>query len=201
MNKCLIIFVEGATEIEFYKKVVANARIKNGNKKFDTNIEYRNVNGIGGFKDIVLRKFIKEIKPKYDKTCKFTIVLCSDTDVFELEKKPPIIWKDVISNLEDNGADKVVMIRAKKSIEDWFLLDYENILSFLRLRKDTKISGSNGYEKLKKLYKKANKIYYKGMKSNNMIDKLDLDKILINVYDELAPLYKELGVNIKKNLM
>lgn len=26
MNKCLILFVEGDTEVEFYKQVVANAR-------------------------------------------------------------------------------------------------------------------------------------------------------------------------------
>ena len=65
MSKCLVLFVEGDTEVEFYKQVVANARKLHPADRFDTNIEYRNVRGVGGFKSIALRKFIKEIKPKY----------------------------------------------------------------------------------------------------------------------------------------
>lgn len=65
MSKCLVLFVEGDTEVEFYKQVVANARKLHPAGRFDTNIEYRNVRGVGGFKSIALRKFTKEIKPKY----------------------------------------------------------------------------------------------------------------------------------------
>lgn len=90
MSKCLVLFVEGYTEVEFYKQVVANARKLHPAGRFDTNIEYRNVKGVGGFKSIALRKFVKEIKPKYDNDCEFTIVLCSDTDVFDFAPKPPI---------------------------------------------------------------------------------------------------------------
>ena len=66
MSKCLVLFVEGDTEVEFYKQIVANARKLHPAGRFDTNIEYRNVRGVGGFKSIALRKFIKEIKPKYE---------------------------------------------------------------------------------------------------------------------------------------
>ena len=59
MNKCLILFVEGETEIEFYKQVISNAKKHLPAGKFDTNIEYRNVKGVGGFKNNALRKFIK----------------------------------------------------------------------------------------------------------------------------------------------
>ena len=45
-----------------------------------------------GFKNIALRKFTKEIKPKYGDDWEFTIVLCSDTDVFDFAPKPPIKW-------------------------------------------------------------------------------------------------------------
>lgn len=134
MNKCLVLFVEGDTEIEFYKYVISNARQKRTNRTFDINIEYKNVKGIGGFKNTALRKFIKEIKPKY------------------------------------------------------------GILSFLHLPKKTKTSGKNGYDKLKKLFKQANKMYYKGMKSNGMIEQLNIDKIVQSVYTELQPLYEELGI-------
>lgn len=74
MNKCLILFVEGDTEVEFYKKVVSNARKHHPVGRFDTNIEFKNVRGVGGFKNIALRKFIKEIKPNYEDNCEFTIV-------------------------------------------------------------------------------------------------------------------------------
>ena len=101
MSKCLVLFVEGDTEVEFYKQVVANARKLHPAGRFDTNIEYRNVRGVGGFKSIALRKFTKEIKPKYGDDCEFTIVLCSDTDVFDFAPKPPIKWDEVKKDLAE----------------------------------------------------------------------------------------------------
>ena len=70
----------------------------------------------------------------------------------------------------------------------------EGIISFLHLPKKTKVSGTNVYDKLKKLFKQANKMYYKGMKSNGMVGRLDIDKIVQNIHAELAPLYNELGI-------
>ena len=195
MNKCLVLFVEGDTEVEFYKQVVANARKIHPMERFDTSIEYRNVKGVGGFKNIALRKFVKEIKPKYTDDCVFTIVLCSDTDVFEIASKPPIKWNDVKKELESNGASKIIHVQAKRSIEDWFLYDTEGILGFLRLNKNTKISGKSGYDKLQRLYKQANKVYYKGIQSNGMIGRLDIEKIADAVKDQLNPLYKGLGID------
>ena len=198
MSKCLVLFVEGDTEVEFYKQVIANARKLHPAGKFDTYIEYRRVGGVGGFKNIALRKFIKQVKTKYDNDCEFTVVLCSDTDVFEFASKPPIKWNEVKKELEANGAKKVIHVQAKRSIEDWFLHDLEGILKFLRLAKNTKVSGKNGYDKLQRLYKQANKIYIKGNKSNGMIAHLDIDKIADEVKDQLNPLYKVLGVDKTK---
>ena len=62
MSKCLVLFVEGDTEVEFYKQVIANARKQRPNGMFDTSIECKSINGVGGFKNIVLRKFVKDIK-------------------------------------------------------------------------------------------------------------------------------------------
>jgi hypothetical protein len=94
------------------------------------------------------------------------------------------------------GAKTIIMVKARESIEDWFLYDVDNIISFLKLKKNTKISGRNGYDKLKRLYKQADKVYFKGMNSNGMVAKLDIEKISIEVKDQLAPLYKSLGVKI-----
>lgn len=198
MNKCLILFVEGDTEVEFYKRVVANARRLHSANRFDTHIEYRNVKGIGGFKSNVLRKFTKEIKPKYGEECRYTVILCSDTDVFEFSSKPPINWREVEQELRENGASQIIHVRAKHSIEDWFLYDAEGIMEFLRLGKNTKMIGKNGYDKLQNLYRRANKVYFKGVKSNDMIARLDIDKIVNSVRDQLKPLYDVLGVKSTK---
>ncbi len=196
MSKCLVFFVEGDTEMEFYKEVVSNARSMHPKGKFNTSIEYRNLGGVGGFKNMALQKFLKEIKTKYDKNCEFTVVLCSDTDVFDFSENPPIKWTDVKKAFKENGAKKIIHIQAKRSIEDWFLYDIASILGFLRLSKNTKTSGKNGYEKLQHLYKQSSKVYFKGMKSNGMIKHLDIRKISIMVKDQLNPLYKALGVSL-----
>lgn len=90
------------------------------------------------------------------------------------------------------------MCRRKGQLKIGFLYDLEGILKFLRLAKNTKVSGKNGYDKLQRLYKQANKIYYKGIKSNGMIAHLDIDKIADEVKDQLNPLYKVLGVDKTK---
>lgn len=194
MNKCLVLFVEGDTEVEFYKQVIFNVRQKRINKRFDTHIECKNVKGVGGFKNTALRKFLKEIKPRYDKKCEFCIILCRDTDVFELSPKPPIKWNEIEDAFYQKGVKKVIHVEAKHSIEDWFLYDIDGVLSFLHLSEKTKVSGKNGYDKLMKLFKRANKLYYKGAKCDGMIKCLDIDKIMSKVYDQVAPLYEELGV-------
>lgn len=195
MSKCLVFIVEGDTEIEFYKQVVANARKLHPAGRFDTNIEYKNIKGVGCFKNIALRKFTKEIKPKYGDDCEFTIVLCSDTDVFDYSPKPPIKWNEVIKDFEKNRNTKVIHVQAKRSIEDWFLYDIEGILQFLNLGRNTKVSGKNGYEKLQNLYKQANKVYFKGIQCNGMIKHLDIEKIANAVKEQLNPIYKALGVD------
>lgn len=194
MSKCLVFFLEGDTEVEFYKQVVANAKKLRPTGRFDTNIEYRNVKGVGGFKNIALRIFMKDIKRKYEADCEFTIVLCSDTDVFEFASKPPIKWSEVKQAFMNEGAVKVIHVQAKRSIEDWFLYDMDGILGFLRLSKNTKVSGKNGFDKLQRLYKQANKVYFKGIQSNGMISRLDIEKIANAVKDQLKPLYKALGI-------
>ena len=84
----------------------------------------------------------------------------------------------------------------KKEIDNIIITRYdiERILGFLRLGKNTKVSGKNGYDKLQRLYKQANKVYYKGIQSNGMIERLNIEKIANAVKEQLNPLYKALGV-------
>lgn len=53
----------------------------------------------------------------------------------------------------------------------------------------------HGYDKLQRLYKQANKVYYKGIQSNGMIGRLNIGKIADAVKDQINPLYKALGVD------
>lgn len=198
MNKCVVLFVEGDTEIEFYKKVISDAREMLPHKRLEVHIECCNVRGVGGFKNIALRKFLKQVKPKYGDHCVFTIVLCSDTDVFDFSPKPPINWKETKKDFVKAGALEVIHIQARHSIEDWFLEDTEGVIAFLKLPKRTKVSGKNGYQKLQRLYKLANKVYYKGATSNGLIERLNIRKITESVKHELVPLYFALGVSVER---
>ena len=51
MSKCLVLFVEGDTEVEFYRRVISNVRQKRTDGRFDINIECKNVKGVGGMSE------------------------------------------------------------------------------------------------------------------------------------------------------
>ena len=189
MNKCLVLIVEGDTEIEFYRRLVQYA--KKEKQGSNTKVEYINVKGFGSFKVTALRKFLNDVKPKYKNT-KFTIALCRDTDVFEYGARPEIDWQAIEDAFKKNGANKVIHVKAERCIEDWFLIDAESIIKYLRLSEGTKIQGTNGVDKLSKLYKKANKVYYKGAKASDLISKIDIKKIVDEIAGELYELFEEL---------
>lgn len=189
-----MLFVEGQTEVEFYKALIKYIRECHAEKKLEHKVIYRNIDGIGGYKKEVNRIFLKEVLPKVE-GYQVTVALCYDTDVFGYVQKPKINWKEVEKILKEDGAHKVLHIKAEKSIEDWFLVDKEGIKRFLKLSSDVIPQGSNGYEKLKYLFKKANKIYAKkGREVNGLVQALDIGLISREAAKGLDLLYKELGV-------
>jgi len=194
LNKCLVLFVEGQTEVEFYKALIKYIRECRADKKLEHKVICRSIDGIGGYKKEVNRIFLKEVMPKVE-GYQITVALCYDTDVFGYVQKPKINWKEVEKLLKNNGAYKVLHIKAEKSIEDWFLLDKNGIKKFLKLGSDIEPQGSNGYEKLKYLFKRANKIYAKkGREVNGLVQALDIGLISRGVEKSLNLLYEELGV-------
>ena len=75
------------------------------------------------------------------------------------------------------------------------MIDKEGIRRFLKLSSDIEPQGSNGYEKLKYLFRKTNKIYAKkGREVNGLVQALDIGLISRGVTKSLDLLYKELGV-------
>ena len=83
---------------------------------------------------------------------------------------------------------KTIQVKAVKSIEDWFLYDSESIKKFLRLSKKEKINGNSGYEKLKNLFKKADRIYFKGTRCDGFVERLNMEVIIEHIQSEINPL-------------
>ena len=194
-EKIVALFVEGPTEIEFYSAVIKNIHDKMS-AAFDCSFAWYDMHGNGNYKTTALRQFnaLKEKKPDVD----IYAVLCIDTDVFEYSKKPPINKSEVKKSLENAGAKHVIFVEAKSSIEDWFLTDLEGVLSYLRLPKATKRPEGKGQLALKKLFKKANKLYVKGERTEGFIKKLNISKIAAACCKALRPLCLLVGADCKK---
>lgn len=194
-KKIIALFVEGPTEIEFYKAVVKYVRDVMG-IPFDCAFEWVDMHGIGNYKNDALRKFNALHKKHPDDD--IYVVLCIDTDVFEFSKKPPIDKSVVKKSIETAGAKKVCYIEATHSIEDWFMTDFDGVLSYLGLPKNTKCSNGKGQDALKKLFKDAKKVYVKGRNTENFIKQLDIGKIIKTHCASIKPLCRLIGVDCKK---
>ncbi len=194
-KKVVALFVEGPTEIEFYKAVVKYARDAMGTS-FNCSFEWIDMQGIGNYKNDAIRKFraLQGRHPNED----IYAVLCIDTDVFEFTKKPPINKSAVKKNIQNAGAKKVCYIEAKYSIEDWFLADFEGVISYLGLPANTKRPKGKGQDVLKELFKKARKVYVKGRNTENFIKSLDIGKIMKTYCNALKILCDIAGIDCKR---
>ena len=188
----VVLFVEGDTEVDFYKKLIEYLRTKN-REPFYCTIEIKNVKGTGNYQKKVYRIFKNNIVSKY-KNAIYRIVLCYDSDVFEFSRKPPVEWKKVITQLKNGGANEVKQIQAITSIEDWFLYDTEGLRSFLKLPRDFRMTGYKGQKGLEQLFRRANKTYIKGAGCNGLIAALHFDTILPVISKEIISLYAVLDM-------
>lgn len=190
-KKVVAILVEGETELYFYKKIVKNNSLKLGDIH---SIQYCNLRGVGQFKKDALRKY-QIIKKEYT-NYPIDVFICIDSDAFEFSKNPPFNKEQLKRQLMQAGAHSVKYIVAKKSIEDWFLKDFDGIKSYLRLPKKAKIPNEKtGQKALQKIFRDNGKIYVKGGSSNDFIDKLDLNKIMSSCCKDLSPLCKATYLN------
>ena len=194
-KKIVAFFVEGPTEIEFYKAVVKYAHDIMG-IQLDCAFDWVNMRGIGNYKKDALRKF--KTLQRNNPGAIIYVMLCIDTDVFEFSRKPPIDKIAVKASLEEEGAKKVVFIEAQYSIEDWFLSDFDGVISYLGLPKNTKHIKGKGQTVLKKLFKSANKVYVKGSNTENFIKSLDIGKIMRKNCASMAILCKTAGFDCGK---
>ncbi len=191
-KKCVIIFTEGETEIEFYDLLIEKIKKNKNIKKFNVDkIIKKTLKGISKFDKKLINKFRFDILPKYS-DYDITIFLCYDTDVFEDCQKPVVNWQKVERELLNCGVKKVSHIKAEKCIEDIFLLDMQGICRYLNISPIKNITGINGVEKMKKIFLKGNRIYQKGYKCEGFIKHLDIDYILKKKKEMFGPLIDEL---------
>lgn len=192
-DKVVVIFVEGDTEEEFYKVLLASLRKKCGGR-FLCNIVLKNVKGVGNYKSKVSRIFEKRIKKDYP-GYQYDVILCYDTDVFEFAKKPPIDWPEVIKELKNKGANRVSRVQAQKSIEDWFFYDVEGLRTYLKLSKKIKMAGYTGTKGLESLFNKGNRTYIKGTRCEGLVKALDIEVILPHICSEIHVICESVGLN------
>ena len=95
-DKVVVIFVEGDTEEEFYKVLLASLRKKCGGR-FLFNIVLNNVKGVGNYKSKVSRIFEKRIKKDYP-GYQYDVILCYDTDVLNLQRNRQSIGLKLLKN-------------------------------------------------------------------------------------------------------
>ena len=120
-KKCVILYVEGQTEEEFYQKVKAYMRTKLPTAKFNVDkFDIVCTKSINRFKHKLLAKFQNEVMSKYRKKDEVTVVLCYDSDGYEYGTHP-IVDKD---KLEDELKKSGFHIN---EIEQIF---YQNVLKF-----------------------------------------------------------------------
>ena len=182
----ITVFVEGDTEVDFYKKLIAYLREKNGGR-LNCKVEVKNVKGVGNYQSKVCRIFEKSVISK-NPSAEHKVVVCYDSDVFEFSRKPPVDWPAVTKALKARGAREVRQVKAVTSIEDWFLYDPEGLRSYLKLPKKIKMTGYKGQKGLEQLFLKANKTYIKGIKCEGLVNALSLEVILPIIEKEISNL-------------
>lgn len=182
------VFVEGDTEVDFYKKLIAFLREKNGGH-LPCRVTVKNVKGVGNYQSKVSRIFLFGVKIQ-SPDCLHKVALCYDTDAFQFSRKPPVEWDVVVADLGNKGATEVCMVKAVTSIEDWFLYDTEGLRQFLKLPPRFKLSGYKGLKGLEQLFIRAGRAYIKGTHCKGLIDALDMEVIYPRIKDEVEGLEK-----------
>lgn len=179
MDKAVIFFVEGDTEEAFYKKLCETFKQCHcdGAKFAVRYVDIKNLNGIANFGRKVISTIEHNRHSKY-RSCTLYPILCYDTDVFELGRKPPVDLDRVENQLNSiREVGGVYRLGAQRTIEDWLLLDVARIREFLRLPAGKTNGMRCGLDEIRALFKQANKTYVKG-KAEALIDQLNMNLII-----------------------
>ena len=192
----VVIFVEGDTDQIFFDGLLDFYR------KHSTvpvhSCEVRNLKGVSRYTSKVTGKLQNEICPKaLKKGLEVKAVCCSyDTDVFEFAERPVVDWKKVEREVKMLGIKEFCQVRVERMIEDWILDDLTGLTKYLRLNEMPKLSGNNAFDKIQSLFKRANKVYFKGISIKSFVGVIDYASVRKCRKEALKELETLLNVNI-----
>lgn len=200
MNKVIIIFVEGDTDEEFYKRLISIIKSKCNNdfKQFNiSKVHIINLEGIGNAQAKAIRLF-ERLKRNSKIKADYYVFFSYDTDIFKYGKKPAVNW-DMVKKAFKRKCKKVYLIAAKEAIEDWFLFNIEGICAYLKLDEKYRNKSYKGIKDLEKLFDAGNKTYIKGHMTKKFIESIDVEKILTSICKDICCLCEEIGFCKDKN--
>lgn len=199
-QRLLVIVTEGPTDEEFYRKVLSEIKQNNDGVKFSfDSIKFICAYGICNFARKIPSKFKREFANDEFLDYEKVVCLCYDLDVFNYAQKPPIDRAKLEDELLNAGANKVIHIRADRTIEDFFLKDIEGIKNYLGLSKKYKLPKKSGLELLKQMFKDSKKTYFKGERVRGFVDALNISLILSKICGQISALCYELSYECPGN--
>ena len=192
----VVIFVEGDTDKVFFDHLIQFYRDNSTTEV--VSCEVRNLRGVSRYTNKIVGKLQNDICPKaLKKGMAVTAVCCSyDTDVFEYAEHPVVDWNNVRKTVTKLGIKHFVELKVEKSIEDWLLDDMESLCACLGIKNAPQLAGNSGFEKLTRLFRKANAVYDKGYAISKFISSLNLGIIREKRKAALKELEEALSVNI-----
>lgn len=198
--KQIAVFVEGDTDKEFFETLLSYYR-KHSTQEINACKVY-NLKGFGRYESKIISKVKNEVKPRTEKSGGILHAVCCsyDTDVFEFAEKPPVDWKKVKEQVKSMGIHNFTEIKARTMIEDWFLKDINGLCTYLKIASPKNIDGRDGFNKMKVLFRKGNKIYQKGNNCHKFIGNLNIEIIREQVQEELKEFERLLGVKFNKKI-
>lgn len=208
MSKHILFFLEGATEVEFYKRVQRRMRDKTGLGRFPKGVFVTtfNLEGIGNYFNKKIISRIKDYKKQhFEEGDTIIVFLCYDLDVFsdkQFQNKKTI--NNVVDNIKKLKVDEVYPIKADRSIEDWFLIDKDGWVKYLsdnskNLLKKLENKDLNGIRIIEDVLKKyKHETYVKGNRVEAFLDFLDVELIMCSKCSTIKIICDHVGVACEK---
>jgi len=193
----VVIFVEGDTDMVFFTELLRYYRQQSLTPI--VSCEVQNMKGVSKYNAKFALKLKNNIIPKAKaKGFSVSTVCCSyDTDVFEYAEHPVVDWNGVRTTVAKLGVKQFVELKVEKSIEDWLLDDMEGLCAFLGIKNAPQLTAGSGFEKLSRLFRKANAVYDKGYAVGKFVSSLDMGIIRNKRKAALKELEEALSVKIE----
>jgi hypothetical protein len=212
MDTAFAFILEGATEKVFYIELLQHIcrkhgaslngpTISDGETIYTITAQGRNavvklhaVNAISQVPKAGLW-FQSQCLKRYPRSVKWHVFLCYDQDDY----KPDVTrffkgdWSALRAELKKAN---VIDMAACADIEDVLLQDCDGICHFLRCSPPTKLTGGKGKVKMKNLFRSAGKVYHEGERARDLIEALDMQKIIDSGILPLEKLEKTILITI-----